>query len=358
MERSIAVLGAGGIGGSIGAYLTREGHDVTLVDQWAEHIQAMKHEGLTFTDVNQEFTVPVKALHLSEVSGLRRQFDIIFLSVKSYDTRWSVHLIEPHLKPSGFILPAMNCLPDETVAQIVGYNRTVGCVTTISAGVYDPGHIVRTDPTTTHAFTIGELSGIITPRVSEVVDALQVVGPSDATRNIWGARWSKLVWNCMGNALSGLLGPKAADLTREQRDLGDLVRIATGREAVRVAQRVGIALEPIQAIPPEELAEAATQDEIRALKAGLERAREERRLSPEQARGLSAPGRPSLLQDVIKGRRTEVDYLNGHIVSVGREVGVPTPMNAAILDLTYRLEAGEVEPGPDNLKRLEPHLGM
>jgi len=127
-------MGAGAIGASIGAYLTEAGHDVTLIDQWSDHVETMKREGLKLTDRDRSFTVPVKALHLSDISSVRDKFDIVYLSVKSYDTRWSTYLIEPALKPTGFILPAQNALNDELVAGIVGYPRTVGCVPAFSSG--------------------------------------------------------------------------------------------------------------------------------------------------------------------------------------------------------------------------------
>ena len=356
MSRRIAIVGAGAIGASIGAYLIREGHDVTLIDQWAAHVEKMKSDGLTVTDLEREFTVPAKALHLSDVSSLREQFDIVYLAVKSYDTRWSTYLIEPHLKPTGFVLPAQNALNDELVASIVGYNRTVGCVVTISAGVYEPGHVVRTDPVTAHAFTVGELSGLITRRVREVADALKALGPSEVTSNIWGARWSKMVVNCMSNALSGLLGVAGSSLSEQQRDVAGQARVVTACEVVRVAQALGVQVEPIAGIPAQEFAEATTGAAIGSLRARLEEVGRERRVSPEQMRRVGVPGRPSLLQDVIKGRRTEVDYLNGHVVKKGEEVGVPVPVNRAIVELMRELEEGELKPDPSNLERLEPYL--
>jgi len=356
MKPSIAVLGVGGIGGSIAAYLLQAGHDVTLIDQWAAHIEAIKQHGLRLTDVNQEFTVRPQALHLSEVSGLAASFDIVFLSVKSYDTVWCTHLIAPYLKPSGFILPAMNALNDEAVAQIVGYHRTVGCVATISAGVYDPGHVVRTDPTTGHAFTVGELSGIITPRVRWVVDALQVLGPSEATSNIWGARWSKMVWNCMGNALAGLVGPDASALGPEDRDLQLLISVVAGCEAARIPLHMGIVVEPVNGLDLEDFAQATTRDQVEALKVKLAQAQVGRQITPEQAQRIRVPGRPSLLQDVIKRRRTEVEQLNGEIVRRSAEMGLSAPMNAAILETMLLVERGQLAPGVANLERLRPYL--
>jgi 2-dehydropantoate 2-reductase len=358
MSKRIAVMGAGAIGASIGAYLIREGHDVTLIDQWGAHVEKMKSDGIKLTDLKESFTVPAKALHLSEVSNVREPFDIIYLAVKSYDTRWSTYLIEPILKSTGFVLPAQNALNDELVASIVGYPRTAGCVPAFSAGVYEPGHVVRTDPMTTHCFTVGELSGMITPRVKEVVDALQVMGPSDATGNIWGARWAKLMVNCMGNALSGLLGPDTSAMTDEQKETAALVRVTTGCEVARVAQAMGIVVEPLATtdISGQEFAAAATGEAIRTLKDRLEASSGQRSLTPEQIKHLGAPGRPSLLQDVIKGRRTEADELNGHVVAKGKEVGVAAPMNQAIVEAMKALERGEIKPVPSNVDRLKPSI--
>jgi len=356
MDKRIAVLGAGAIGASIGAYLIRAGHDITIIDQWATHIEKIRSDGLKLTDLNGEFTVSAKALQLSDVVNLREQFDIVYLSVKSYDTLWSTYLIEPFLKSTGFILPAQNSLNDEVVASVVGFNRTVGCVPSIGVAVYEPGHVIRTDPMTTHSFSVGELSGLITPRVLEIADALKVIGHSEATTNIWGARWAKMVINCMMNTLAGLIGPATTSLNDEQQDTANLIRVVTGCEAVRVASALGVAVEPIWGIPAQEFAEATTGDSVRTLKNKMIVASGQIRLTPEQIQKLGVPGRPSLLQDVIKGRRTEVDYLNGQVVKKGEEVGVPTPMNQAITNLMKKLEAGEVKPDPSNLERLKSCL--
>jgi 2-dehydropantoate 2-reductase len=354
----IAVLGLGGVGGCIAAYLVRAGHDLTLIDQWPAHIEAIKKKGLTLTDVDESFTVPATALHLSEVSLLHEPFDVVFMSVKSYDTVWSTHLIGPHLKPGGMLLPAMNALNDELVAQIVGYQRTVGCVPTISSGAYEPGHVQRTDPKTLHAFTVGELSGLITPRVRQVVEWLQVIGPSDATSNIWGSRWSKMVWNSMNNAMAGLMGPQMESASAEQKELAALVNVVIAAEAARVAVQKGVAMEPTQDLRMEDFAQASTRETVLEMNERLAGARARRALTGAQVAHLGVPNRPSLLQDVVKGRRTEVDYLNGAIAQMGRELDIPTPMNDAIVRVVHELEAGKRTPGPHNLEALKPFLGF
>ena len=358
MNKRIAVVGAGAIGAAIGAYLIKAGHDITLIDQWAAHIEKIRSDGLKLTDQNGESTVPAKALHLSDVSNLSEQFDIVYLSVKSYDTQWSTYLIEPFLKPMGFILPAQNALNDELVASIVGFSRTVGCVPHIGSAVYEPGPVIRTDPTTSRSFTIGELSGLITPRLLEIADNLKVTGPSELTTNILGERWAKLVVNCMRNTIAGLIGPALSSLTEAQKDTTDLIRAATGCEVVRVGLALGVTIEPVWGIPAQELAETTTRNSLETLKDKLEAHARQIEATPDQAQKVGAPSRPSLLQDVIKGRRTEVDYLNGHVVKKGEKLGIATPMNRAITDLMKKLEKGEIKPGPSYLPQLTAHLAF
>jgi 2-dehydropantoate 2-reductase len=328
------------------------------MDQWPEHVDRMKRHGLTVRDPEQEFTVPVNALHLCEVSGLRDQFDLVFLAVKSYDTLWSTHFMAPHLKPMGLMLSAQNGMNDEVVAGVVGFDRTAGCVVQLGAATYEPGCVVRTEPTTVHTFAVGELSGQVTPRVRRVAEVLRAAGPSEVTSNIGGARWSKMVVNCMGNALAGLLGPAASSLSQEQQELAGLVRMVLGREVVLVAQQLGVAVEPIYGVSVQEFAAATTPDALNALRAKVESGSRDRSLTPDQVRSLGVPARASLLQDVIKGRRTEIDYLNGYVVDKGREVEVPVPLNQATVELVNKVERGEAKPGPANLQQLERHLAI
>ena len=160
MTKRMAILGCGAVGGSLGAYLLKAGHEVTLIDQWAEHVDKIRRTGLKLTEPNQEFVVQAKALHISDVSSIKDKFDIVFLSVKSFDTRWSAYLIEPFLDPAGFIVPIQNSLNDELVASIVGFPRTIGCVTTIDAELLAPGHVVRLDFENNECFVVGELHGL------------------------------------------------------------------------------------------------------------------------------------------------------------------------------------------------------
>jgi len=339
----LAVLGVGAIGSLIGAYLTRGGRDVTLIDIWPAHVEEMKRRGLTVTAQDEKFTIPVKAIHLADVCALHERFDAVFLCVKSYDSVWATTFIQPYLKPAGVLVPAQNSINEEWVAPVIGYTRVIGCVVTLGAGLYEPGHVIRTSASARPSFAVGELNGLVTSRVQELVAVLALAGPSRATANLWGERWAKLTVNCMANAIAGITGMNGAEMRAHPDAFSVIIRIAG--EALTVAQVLGVAVEPVGGIPAKAYLDAAQDD-------GLE---DVRKRWVEAGRDLGM-GRPSLLQDLLKGRRTEVDYLNGYVVRKGREVGVPTPVNEAIVEVTKRVEAGDLRQDPANLGLLIKHL--
>ncbi len=335
----LAVLGVGAIGSNIGAYLSRSGRDITLIDMWPAHVEEMKRNGLKVTAQDEEFTVNVKAVHLADVCSLREQFDAVFLSVKSYDSGWAAKFIGPYLKPTGVLVPAQNSINEDWVAPIIGYTRVVGCVVTLGAGLYQPGHVLRTSLPSRPTFALGELDGMITSRVQELVEVVAPVGPTRATANLWGDRWAKLTVNCMANAIAGITGMNGAEMRANPDVFPITVKIAG--EALTVAEALGVQVEPVGGIPAQAYLDAARGigcEEVRAK--WVERGR------------ILGAGRPSLLQDMMKGRRTEVDYLNGYVVRKGKEVAVPTPMNGAIVEVTKHIEVGELKQGPANLALL------
>ena len=335
----LGILGAGAIGSIIGGYLTRAGRDVTLIDPWAAHVEAMRENGLLITGQAEEFTVPVKALHLGEVSGISEPFDAVFLCVKSYDTVWAVHLILPYLKPTGVIISAQNGVNDERIAAIIGFTRDIGCVITLGAGMYEPGHALHTSSPSRHAFTLGELNGMKSQRAEFLAEAMRAIGPTKVTTNLWGERWAKLATNSMANPISALTGLGSA----EQRSTPEVVEksVEIGGEVVRVGEALGVQVEPINGIPADRYKHSDDAETMEELKARL----------AEGARELGE-GRPSMLQDVLKGRRTEIDYLNGYVAGRGRDVGVATPVNEAITRLIRRVEKGELKPEASNIELL------
>ena len=339
----IGIIGAGAIGSVVGGLLTKAGHDVTLVDQWPEHVEAMRKHGLRLSGTCGEHVIQVKAFHLHEAQAIEEPFDAVFVAVKSYDTEWATALAVRHLaRPDGVVVDFQNGLNDERVAAIAGRERTLGCVITIGAGMYEPGHAMRTD-TGTIGFKIGELDGQDTARARELARVLSDVAPAHVTTNLWGERWSKLAVNCMANPLAGLSGLGSAEVRSEPVPRRIAIHIAA--EVVRVSRASGYEIEPIYGIEAQRFVDAVEGR-------GLAEVERDMAAGARHLRG----GRPSLLQDVLRGRRTEIDYLNGYVCQEGRRVGIETPVNDAVVKAIHAHGVGRLKPDPKNLEPLARNL--
>ncbi|PPQ37785.1 ketopantoate reductase family protein [Rhodopila globiformis] len=350
MSRRIAIIGAGAVGGYAGAHMAAAGHDVTLIDPWPEHVARMQAHGLEIHGMTpqERMTVPVNAMHVTEVQGLAKQkpVDIAFVAVKSYDTAWATLLIGQYLSASGCVISMQNCINEEVVAGIVGWGRTLGCIVTGGVGVdlYQPGHIRRgyTKRPDITSFYVGEPSGRITKRAEEIAAILSSVDASKPTGNLWGERWTKLCVNGMRNGVSAATG-----LGGNARDNHAAVRricIQLGGEAVRVGQKLGYKLGNVGALPPETLARAMEGDA--SAYAAVER------LMTEGGAGQAERAdyqRPSMAQDMEKGRRTEIEAMNGFIAGEGARVGVAAPTHAMLTRQVLRVERGEIPPRPENV---------
>jgi 2-dehydropantoate 2-reductase len=340
MKKNIAVLGTGAIGSSVGADLAKAGYDVVLIDQWPAHVEAMKKNGLRITMPDEELETPVRALHLCEVCTTDDRFDLVLLTAKSYDSCWMAEFIKPYLKPDGILVSLQNSLNDEWVAPIIGFNREVGAVVELSAEIFEPGLVKRN---TSHAgtwFAVGELHGRVTPRVEELANILKAVGKTEITTNVWGAKWTKLIANCMLQAHIGILGIYEWEATQIPQVFEFCVGL--GREAMEVGTTLGYKIEAIYGLSPEEF--MGSTDEM--LEKNL----------VTLVTHIGKEARNSVLQDHLKGRYSEVDTLNGLIVEKGKTVGVATPLNEAVTSLTRQIQQGTLRPDRSNLTILNKLL--
>lgn len=347
MGKRMVFVGAGAVGAYVGGHLARAGEDVTLIDPWPEHIETIKHNGLNLSGTQGEHTVRVKALHLHEVQSLfKSPVDIAFICTKSYDTEWATMMIKQYLAPSGFVVSLQNSINEERIASLVGWGKVVGCIaSTIGVDAFKAGHVMRTRQPGGPAYTVfrvGEVHGRITPRVQELAGMLSAVDSAKATSNLWGERWTKLTMNSMGNGVSASTGLNSKGMVELEMTRRLSIRLAG--EAIQVGQALGYELEAIRGMPAEKWV-AASQGDAVALEeieggmlAGTKR--------------MTEAGRPSTGQDIVKGRRTEIDYINGLVAAKGEEVGVPAPTHTALTELVKRVERGEIEPSPDNVASL------
>jgi 2-dehydropantoate 2-reductase len=334
----IGVFGAGAVGGIVGGLLTKAGRDVTLIDQWPAHVEKMRADGLRVSGTCGEHCVRVRALHLHEAQSIEQPFDVVIIAVKSYDTDWVTQLAATYLAPGGYAVDFQNGINDERVAAVVGRDRTLGCVVHMLAGMYEPGHVMRTDRGAL-AYKVGELDGAVTDRVQAFVEMLNVVGAAAVTTNLFGDRWSKLGVNCMANALAAISGLGSADVRAQPAPRRIAIRLAA--EAIVVGRAHGYEIGPLHGIPAQKFVDAVADIGRAALETEM----------AERVQVLTG-GRPSMLQDIMRQRRTEIDFLNGHVSRAGAAKGIKTPFNDAIAEIVRSSGVGKLEPNPRNIDKL------
>ncbi|GAA4326577.1 2-dehydropantoate 2-reductase [Pigmentiphaga soli] len=349
--KRIVIVGAGAVGSHIGALLTKHDQDITLLDYWHEHVEAIRREGVRLSGMSEadSQTIRVNAMHMAEAAQLAHQkpVDIAIVATKSYDTEWATMMIRPYLAADGFVVSLQNCINEERIAGIVGWGRTVGCIAArISVELYAPGQVRRQAPTgAAHhtVFRVGEIHGRVTPRVSRLAELLSLVDTAKVTTNLWGERWAKLSHNAMRNGVAAVTGMRGNDI-----DGDEAVRrftIMLGAEAVQVGQALGYELEKVGKIDPRTLARADTDAQAyQAVEDLLVKERTDRVRGDLQ--------RPSTGQDILKGRRTEIEFINGYVADQGRRLGIATPYNEKVTRLVNEVERGTIQPDPRHIKEI------
>ncbi len=306
-------------------------HPIVVVDSWREHVAAMRTSGLTVDYPDGPVHVePLEAWHLTEMASIGEPPEVVLLAVKSYQTAEVVTAIKPYLTESSPIVSLQNCINEDTIASIVGPDRTIGAMVRFDGALKGPGHSSATRKE--RRLVIGELDGRITPRLQDIATVLSNSVTTDLSDNIWRELWSKLVRNTEVNAVAVVTGMGMGEIVVDST--ARRFSIALGMETVKVALELGMELDQAELDGPagaylQPLGSKETDD--------LE----------EHFRSLFEPYphvKASMLQDVEKGRPTEIDFMNGHVVKKGSELGVPTPLNAEMVRLVKEVEAGRRRP--------------
>src|SRR6201982_2533316 len=199
-KKKIAIVGAGAAGACAGAHMVRAGEDVTYIDPWPETVEAIRAEGLRVTHIRdvEPFTVKPRALHLTEARQLAKEdpIDIAFVCMKSYDTAWATALIKQYLAPGGYVVSLQNCMNEETIAGIVGWGKTLGCIaSSITVELHAPGQVRRAAGKSGARHTVfrtGEVHGRATRRAKEVCKLVGYAERALGNENLWGEAWAKL----------------------------------------------------------------------------------------------------------------------------------------------------------------------
>ena len=330
--KRIAVVGTGASGASIGADLTRAGLDVTFIEQWPAHVEAMRAEGVRIEMPEETQTTKVRVFHFCEAANLRQPFDIVFIVVKAYDTRWTCELIKPLTSPDGLVVGVQNGMTMEDIASIVGPERTLGCVPEIATNMFEPGIVDRQTPPSGTWFAIGAYDEKTLGREAEAAEVLGHAGKVEISDDIRSAKWMKLIVNaaeCLPSAILDMPLRQAVE-TPGVRD----VMMAAGIEATQTALALGHKLVPILG------------------KSRIEDNDPDRYAASLLDTVLSEWALPNMrvahLQDWMKGRRAEVEEINGIVVAEQEKMGGTAPVNAKLVEISLKIERGELKADPAN----------
>ncbi|MFB9991177.1 ketopantoate reductase family protein [Deinococcus oregonensis] len=336
--RRLLIWGAGAIGGTIGAYLAREGHDVTFVDRAADHVQAIRDHGLQVTGPFGDFSVQAAAFTPEDLQG---QWDTVLLCTKAQDTEAAGRALQPHLTPQSAVVSVQNGLNPLILNEILGQGRVLGSFVNFGADYLEPGVVHYGGR---GAVVIGEQGGELSERAAELHALLCLFEPQAVfSPNIMGYLWSKLGYGALLFA-TAITNDSIADSLAQPENRALYTEL--GREVLRVTVAHGVTPEafngfdPAAFLPEASTAEAhASLDELVAFN---------RR---------SAKTHSGIWRDLaVRKRRTEVDAQLGWVVHFGQIHGIPTPLSSRLVELIHEIEDGKRELSRDNLAELRAAL--
>lgn len=331
MFQNVTVIGAGGIGGTVVAFLGKAGEKVTVVDASLPHIEAIRASGLLVDGVLGDHRLRFeKALLPGELSG---PLGLVILAVKSQHTDEALSTIKPLLAEDGAVVSLQNGLNERRIAEAVGPSRTIGAMVHMVADYVGPGHITRF---TEGEFYIGELDGKITDRIRSIATLLSKATPTHVTNNIWGYLWAKQIYSCLLVATALVDAPSSEILKPEWCKR---IFVALMGEAVEAALAEGVELEEYDCFNPRAMRVRRREDLVRAM---------------EMLPKGSAKGNSGIWRDIkIRRCKTETDFLTGEVVRLGRRHGLPMTLNARIAEMVKEIEEGKRPMSWDNLRELE-----
>lgn len=326
---TVWVVGAGAIGSVAAARLDAD-NDVVVIDPWREHVEAVRRDGLRLTEPGgHHLSHPVAVVSSAARDADVPDPDLVLLAVKSTHTRSALADVIGRLGPDTPVVSLQNGLNEDTVADCVGANRTIGAVVRYEATLTGPGQV--TQHKTNGTLTIGELAGPATDRTAAVAAILGRGIPTEVTDDIWGELWTKLIRNCMLNPVAAVTGLGLRSMAGQPRATSCCGGIA--REAAGVARASGVHLRPevFYGVPVERLLD----DGPAGFDAMVTAFTDNYLRSPDV--------RPSMLQDIDKGRPTEVDHLNGEVARRADALGLAAAVNHRLVTLVHDVERGAAQ---------------
>ena len=329
----VAIYGAGSLGTILGAFISKAGVPVELINRNKAHIEALKTKGAQVVGT-MEFCQPVIAYTPDEMSG---EYDILFLMTKQQHNAEVVQMLKNYLAADGVLVTFQNGLPEMQIAEVLGEERVLGSTVAWGATLQSPGVCELTSEPDALSFSLGAISDKRSKHFAKVKELLELMGTVDVEENFLGTRWSKLLINASFSGMSAVLGCTFGEAAgpKESRKVVQAII----KECIDVCQKGGIRIEPVQG-----------KDIVKLLNYTHPLKKAFSFFIIPIAIRKHAKLKASMLQDLEKGKLTEVDAINGAVSEYGRKVGFPTPVNDKVVEIIHKIEKGELKPGFENLK--------
>jgi len=279
-----------------------------------------------------KLNVPIKAVTPDRMEGT---YDLVLYLVKQTYNDSALKALIPHLRKDSIVCTMQNGVPEDEVAKYVGREKVMGCAVGWGATWIGPGVSELTSDPNKMTLDLGELDGSVTERVKNVAEVMGKICPTEITTNLAGIRWAKLLINATLSGMSASLGCTFGDVLDNDKALACAAFI--GDETIRITAGLGVTMEKIQGADLRVLAFKTKAEMLQ--KFGIYRA----------VFGPHKLLKASMLQDIEKGLKTEIDAINGVVVGSGKKVGIATPINDKVVEVVKGIESGKMKAVFDNL---------
>ncbi|WP_462355004.1 ketopantoate reductase family protein, partial [Fusobacterium ulcerans] len=337
----IGILGCGAMGTVMGAYMTKNGLDVELIDSYKEHVDVLNKNGAHIIG-SVDMIVPVKAVTPEEMKGI---YDLIFLFTKQTVNDTVLKNLLPHLNEKSTVCTLQNGVPEHFVAGYVGEERTLGGTVLWGATFVKPGVSELTQDITKndHLFEIGAIDGTIGERVNNAAEILGYMGRAKITDTLMASRWGKLINNACMSGMSAACGATFGEILQNEKSRACLSYLA--REVKRCCEAEGYKM-PI--LLNEQLPYSCDIKDQEMFDTN-------QRMFLEMYKDMYT-AKASMLQDLEKEKKTEVLMINGYVSSTGDKYNIDTPFNDTVVEIVTKIEKKLLPLSIDNLKYFNDKL--
>ncbi len=339
----IAIYGAGAMGTVLGAYITKAGYDIDLINRNKAHVKALNESGATITGTIS-FTQPVRALTPDEMTS---SYDIILLMTKQKHNKDIVTFLQDYLAEDGILCTMQNGIPEPGIAKIIGNDRVAGATMSWGATFHGNGHAELTSQPTKDSltFNIGKYGDVTEQYFNQIITLLKTMGNVTIEDNFIGARYAKLIINAAFSGLSVITGATFGDIAKHRTSRKIALDIIN--ECIDVADAANIIIEPLQGHDIRRLMYYNNwfkhQISLLILPIAMRKHKDIR---------------SGMLRDIRLGRKTEIRYINGIISDYGDQFNEPTPLNDTVIRLVEEIEKGNLTSSFENIYLFKtPHTG-